>query len=74
MATTNPLDSFASKATPGTIKLPSFPNLGQLVSEAGFKAGHEKHHELMQEWIQRVEQLLNERFQSKDNVPTGKVQ
>lgn len=76
MATTktNPLDTFVSPTVPGTLKLPPLPNLGELITTTDFKSGHARYHELMTQWLHQVEELLNERLQSKVTVQAGKVQ
>jgi len=70
----NPLDGFVGVTSPGTLKLPPVPNLGEYISSLGFKEGHAKHHEMMVTWVQQVEELLNERLATKPTVSTGKVQ
>ena len=74
MAKTNPLDSFVSPVAVGKVKLPSMPNLGELITKLGFSQGHAKYHEEMQNWHRQVEQIINERLQSKEPVPPGNPQ
>lgn len=70
----NPLDAFASPVPASAFKLPELPNLGQLISASDFKTGHDRYHQEMTVWAQRLEQMLNERFAAKAPVPTGKVE
>lgn len=60
-ALTNPLNDFVSK--PGSanpVRVPPFPDLGQLIETAGFKSGLEIYTQQVEEWRQRLERILSQ--------------
>lgn len=69
----SPLDAYVSKATPGNTKLPELPRLSDAIAQSGFKDGIAAFDERMAEWRTRVEQLINERLQDKEQPSAGKV-
>ena len=68
----NPLDGFTSPVAAGAFKLPELPKLASLRQD-DYATAYAKFDEQMSAWGQRLEQLLNERFQAKE-TPTGKIE